>query len=69
VWVKDILNLCFWFILSCVVPCSFILACCFVEIMRTNGTKNVLKIGKEYIVFHENMEDFYLVLSCLDFLI
>jgi hypothetical protein len=58
-------NLCEWkiflifflFILPCVIPHSFILACCFLEIKRrTNGEKNVFEIRKEYILFHENME-------------
>jgi hypothetical protein len=26
---------------------------------RTNGEKNVFEIGKEYIVFHGNMEDLF----------
>jgi hypothetical protein len=71
-------NLCEWkiflifflFILSCVVPHSFIFACCFLEIKRrTIGEKNVFEIGKEYILLHEYMEDFFFSLSCLDFLV
>jgi hypothetical protein len=59
-----------WFILSCVVPHSFIFACSFLEVRRrTNGEKNVFKIGKGYIVFHGNMEGIIIFLSCLDSLV